>query len=537
MGGGVGPAAQWSPKERTEENRAFYQERLALFAKVMFYIYVVFCSMVAAVYLVYPSAKPAYGYEQLIVAIPGMLILLFLWQAILVRGKPSQRALYAIDTFIVATVGIVFGVDCFLSYDRMINIFSTFIWNTFMVFGRVLYVPSTARRTAILSTTAMAPLVLGGVGQVVYFSEHLEVPAGAWLAGASLYAGTAVAIATIGSRVIYGLRRQVREAQQLGQYTLGEKIGEGGMGAVYVAHHALLRRPTAIKLLPPDKSGRDSLTRFEREVQMTAQLTHPNTVAIFDYGRSPDGVFYYAMEFLDGVDLETLVRVDGPQRAARVVHILSQVCGSLEEAHKKGLIHRDIKPANILLCERGGVPDVAKVVDFGLVRDLETKSLVTGNAIAGTPAYLAPEAINAPDSIGPPGDLYAMGAVAYFLLTGKLVFDGATVIEVCVHHVRSDPTAPSARTDNPIPTGLEELIMACLAKDPSARPTAHELRIALARLALDSEWTEREASAWWKSFEVPDPVRRAAAMATTIVSPETGVLNIGRVAAGDWRSK
>ena len=185
----------------------------------------------------------------------------------------------------------------------------------------------------------------------------------------------------------------MREARRLGPYTLVEKIGEGGMGAVYRASHALLRRPTAIKILPPQRAGEMDLARFEREVQMTSQLTSPHTVSVYDYGRTPDGLFYYAMEFLDGIDLEELVRRDGPMPPGRVVHVLRQVCEALGEAHRAGLIHRDVKPANILLCERGGRFDVAKVVDFGLVKSVSGSDpgVTLENTVPGTPHYMAPE--------------------------------------------------------------------------------------------------------------------------------------------------
>ena len=308
------------------------------------------------------------------------------------------------------------------------------------------------------------------------------------------------------------------KAKQVGPYTLLSKIGAGGMGVVYKARHALLRRPTAVKLLPVDKIGEESLLRFEREVQHTAELTHPNTVAIHDYGRSADGVFYYAMEFLDGIDLETLVRRSGPLPPERAVFILRQACDALEEAHLRGLVHRDVKPANIMVCRQGRRADVVKVLDFGLVKDLSIDDGVTReDAIAGTPAYIAPETVTNPAAVGPGVDIYAMGAVAYWLLTGQTLFKGKTHVEVFAHHVHTPPTPPSKQVEG-IPDALERLILSCLAKQPRERPASAGAMVeALDAIAPSAPWASGRAHAWWDAFDAersadaePPPVSATA---------------------------
>jgi serine/threonine-protein kinase len=248
-----------------------------------------------------------------------------------------------------------------------------------ILFTRSIFVPSSMQRTLAVSAATSLPLAVYSLStEAARFSAWKVV----WLL-------VAISVASAGSAVIYGLRREVRHARQLGQYTLGEKLGEGGMGVVYKAQHAMLRRPTAIKLLKPERMGEAALQRFEREVQLTAGLSHPNTVTVFDYGRTPEGVFYYAMEYLEGLGLGQLVAADGAQPPARAAHILRQVLDALAEAHGVGLVHRDVKPANIILCERGGLSDVAKVVDFGLVKDLEADAGTTQDAtLVGTPLYL-----------------------------------------------------------------------------------------------------------------------------------------------------
>jgi hypothetical protein len=300
------------------------------------------------------------------------------------------------------------------------------------------------------------------------------------------------------------LRRRVARAERLGQYSLEEKIGEGGVGKVYRARHALLRRPTAIKVLRQDADDDDVLQRFEREVQFTARLTHPNTIAIYDYGHTPEGVFYYAMEYLDGATLGRCVELSGAQPASRVIHVLAQACASLAEAHLAGMVHRDVKPTNLMLCERGGMADFVKVLDFGLVRPVQPRedlARTNTSAITGTPLYLSPELIHTPETVDVRSDLYQLGAVGYYLLTGSHVFDGGNLYEVGAHHLYKSPEAPSARLGRPVPDDLAAVLLACLAKRPEDRPqTADALRRALLACADAGRWTEEDARGWWAEW-------------------------------------
>ena len=320
------------------------------------------------------------------------------------------------------------------------------------------------------------------------------------------------------------------DACRLGQYTLVEKLGEGGMGAVYLARHAMLRRPTAIKLLPPDRLGAESAARFEREVQLTARLTHPNTVRVFDYGRT-DEILYYAMEYLDGASLAEVVAASGPMPAARVVHILEQVAGALAEAHGIGLVHRDIKPANIVLAEQGGVADVPKLLDFGLVKQVGDDGiaphLTQESSSPGTPLYMAPEAIQRPEQLDARADLYALGAVGYFLLTGQHVFVGRNALELCGHHVHSAPIAPSARLGRPVAADLEALLLACLEKDPARRPaSARALQAALRACRDAHRWTDEDA----RRCQLARPARESAREG--IAGSATSAAPVDRLAIG-----
>jgi serine/threonine-protein kinase len=264
----------------------------------------------------------------------------------------------------------------------------------------------------------------------------------------------------------------------------------------------MLRRATAIKLLLPSKRGADEVIRFEREVQLTSQLCHPNTIAVYDYGRTPNGTFYYAMEFIEGLALDDLVQNDGPMPAARVVRIVLQVCGALEEAHARGIVHRDIKPANLMLMERGGIPDFVKVLDFGLVKENSPEvslGVTRDTPLLGTPLYMSPEAIVS-GIVDGRSDLYALGAVAYFLLTGTTVFEGTSMIDVCAQHLSKQPIAPSQRTDRPIPASLDAVILRCLEKKPERRPaTARDLANELRAVETEiGAFSDEEAQRWWE---------------------------------------
>ncbi len=304
------------------------------------------------------------------------------------------------------------------------------------------------------------------------------------------------------------IRRQVKQAvdeaeQRYGQYQLKHKIGEGGNGTVYQAQHCLLRRPTAIKLMNPDFMRSPSCReRFEHEVQITSSLSHPNTIAIYDYGQTPEGKLFYAMELLDGGTLEQLVSCSGPLPAGRVIHLLEQMAGSLSEAHSKGLIHRDVKPSNAIVCERGGIFDVVKVLDFGLVKEIEDSdaNVTRADVLVGTPHYMAPEVIRGPGG-GPQSDLYALGAVGYFLLTGYSVFEGASAVEICAKHLNEAPVPPSQRVGLDIPEDLEAIILWCLEKDPAARPAdAQSLQERLMSCRDAGAWSQQDARAWWQAY-------------------------------------
>jgi len=302
------------------------------------------------------------------------------------------------------------------------------------------------------------------------------------------------------------LRREISEVRQLGQYTLEELIGEGGMGRVYLARHAMLRRPTAVKTLDGQFADAEAVKRFEREVQLVSSLTHPNTIEIYDYGRTTGGVFYFAMEYVHGLTLEELVANDGPIPVSRTLWFLQQVLGSLAEAHERGLIHRDVKPTNIMLCRRGGIADWVKVVDFGLAKDLDDnldgKISHTG-MISGTPQFIAPECLEDASSLSPAADVYAVGATAFKLVTGRDMFVGHTVLDIFAQVMKDEPPRASESTDRDIPSEIDELIAHCVRRRPEDRPhDAGEALELLRPLATKFPWSREEAESWWQAYGI-----------------------------------
>lgn len=309
------------------------------------------------------------------------------------------------------------------------------------------------------------------------------------------------------SHVIHSIRREAFKAREFGQYRLKEKLGSGGMGEVYRAEHVLLKRPCAIKLIKPEnETDATALARFEREVRATAELTHWNTVEIYDFGHTDDGTFYYVMELLPGLSLEDLVDEHGPLPPERAVHFLRQTCRALREAHVGGLVHRDIKPANIFAATRGGIHDVAKLLDFGLVKqgrskEAEGAGATQAGSFAGSPLYMAPEQASEFGKADARTDIYALGAVAYYLLTGEPPFSGKSPVEIIIAHSR-DEVVPPSRVRDGIPEDLEKVVLRCLAKKPEDRfPEVGSLERALADCECAGKWDEQQAAVWWKGVE------------------------------------
>jgi serine/threonine-protein kinase len=417
------------------------------------------------------------------------------------------------------TIGLAYEIAiCFLvafisiwSYYREHGIILNITWVPVIVLLFPLILPGPPRRmlVAAIAAGAMSPLAL-----TILVATSRVTAAPDDYVRLSMGSCFAILFAYLGSRIIYGLGREVAEARELGSYRLEERLGEGGMGEVWRARHRMLARPAAIKLIRPELTGALGVAqsgtvtdRFEREAQVIASLRSPHTVNLYDFGVSADGTFYYVMELLEGHDADTLIRRFGPLPADRVIHILRQICHSLSEAHARGLVHRDIKPANVFVCRYGEEHDFVKVLDFGLVRAFDDRergadgampTLTSDTVVPGTPAFIAPEQALGRAHLDGRVDIYATGCLAYWLLTGTLVFPADSPIQHLMRHVNDPPAAPSSRTELPIPTALDRLVLNCLAKDPAGRPqSARELSDALAAIEGADAWTEARAGAWW----------------------------------------
>jgi serine/threonine-protein kinase len=371
-----------------------------------------------------------------------------------------------------------------------------------LIFTYGMFIPNTWRRAAlVIGAMALLPIFLVA-GMVLVYPEVAHVITVADVMSYVLVMLVTAVASVFGTHLINTLRREAYEARQLGQYRLIAPLGAGGMGEVYLAEHRMLKRPCAIKLIHPEQAGDPHvLARFEREVRMTARLSHWNTVEIFDYGRTDDGTFYYVMEYLPGLSLQDLLERHGPLPAERVVHFLRQICQALREAHAIGLIHRDIKPGNVFAAQRGGLYDIVKLLDFGLVKPVaETPSarLTVDDAVSGTPLFMSPEQARGLHDLDARSDIYSLGAVAYNLLTGRPPFESTSPLEVMIAHARDDVTPPSKHQAD-MPADLERVILRCLAKNPADRfQDADSLEQALAECTAADQWTQWHAARWWQ---------------------------------------
>ncbi|MBK5293430.1 MAG: serine/threonine protein kinase [Acidobacteriia bacterium] len=427
-------------------------------------------------------------------------------------GKVAPRTMLDVGLLFEVAGALLIGIaETVMPFTPDYNIrghSAIVVWVVFFV----LVVPASTGKAAIASFSAAC---MGPLGLLINVAVHgVPVPSESQLmllfAAPFLMAFYAVLL----SRYVYSLGKQVGKASEMGSYELVELIGRGGMGEVWRARHRMLARSAAIKLIRPEALQLDSKEkmasarrRFEREARATARLTSPHTVALYDYGVSESGNFYYVMEMLDGLDLDTLVLRFGPLPAPRVAFLMCQMCESLAEAHAAGLIHRDIKPKNIFACRQGLLYDFVKVLDFGLVKvsgsSIDTR-LTREGLTTGTPAFMSPEMSMGHHEVDARTDVYALGCVGYWLLTGQLVFEASTPLAMALEHVKTIPVPPSQRTEIEVPEDIERILMSCLEKDPRARPqSARELGRALASCASDDSWNFIDAESWWR-MHLPD---------------------------------
>ena len=513
------------PSTSTTEAQAFVQRRVANLGLVLALIGLAF--IVMRVISIVAVGQPGRLIGMSMVAhYLGVAASAVMWMGCR-WGNRSNAAVHAIEL-----IGLTATCTCYTVMAAGIPQAFRPEMTILLAFGvflmaHAVHVPSSWRWTALLGTALAVPLFIG-TWMILTPMDPRIVAASASAAGSvQTTAGSIIGIglasvitwwivivstASVASAVIYGLRAEVREALQLGQYTLEKKIGDGGMGSVYLARHAMLRRQAAIKLINPERTADGSqrtraIQRFEREADVTANLQSPHTIQLYDFGVSAEGAFYYVMELLTGINLETAIEKYGPMPPERVVFLIRQVCESLEEAHAAGLVHRDIKPANIFMCCLGIRCDFVKVLDFGLValrRQPEKKDqkLTAEGFAGGTPAYMAPEMVEGADKVDARADIYAMGCVAYWLLTAHPPFDRETPLATILAHVNDPPIPPSAATEIEIPDMLETVVLDCLKKNPADRPaSAAELSRRLKESVPYKVWDQKRAGHWWDTHK------------------------------------
>jgi len=463
----------------TGKERAHFQRRLALSWGLVGALGAVFWVAILASGASADAASQ--GYSSLLHAAASLIAV---GSAIALRWTPrGARLLGLADIGITLVVNLGWALALASGHDTGQAALITLLASTYTLGARAALVPSPPLRTALIGAAALVPAL----------ATHMAEASSsrALLAG---WAFVAVACTAAVSHVVYGLEKEVERVRMLGAYVVEEQLGAGAMGVVYRARHPLLKRPVAVKVLT--HASQDAEQRFAREVETMARLDHPNNITIFDYGRTDEGFFFYAMEFVDGLSLQELVSEGGPVPEGRAIDLLIQVCGALAEVHATGLVHRDIKPANIMLTGRQGRGDVVKVLDFGLAKDLTEESLGS-TGVVGTPHYLSPEMIAAPERVDARADIYALGATAFFLLTGQEAFGGRNVVELCSHHLHTPPRRPSSLRSG-LTDALDALVVRCLSKDPEDRPRSAAQLAAELQSCRGEAWTDSNAQQWWR---------------------------------------
>jgi len=458
-----------------------------------------------------PQLAQLWGPRQLVYTLIGLVSSLSMsWIASRMKGRPEQ----------ILDLGLAFEVFNALLISLIIEYYPrhdpqavSWVCVTIVLWPAI--APSSPRKTLVAALAAATTVPLA----IWYGISIHPDPATNWfnLLWLVVPGYVCAALAVVPATVIRGLGKQVTRARELGSYQLEEQIGKGGMGEVYRAKHRLLARPAAVKLISPAalrgataEENRIVIERFRREAEAAATLRSPHTIELYDYGVADDGTFYYVMELLDGIDFQQLVTRHGPLPSERVIHLIAQACDSLGEAHLAGLVHRDVKPSNILACRMGLAADYVKVLDFGLVKhDAKHASneleITSAGAVSGTPAYMAPESVSGIGTVGPPADVYALGCVAYWLLTGHTVFKAANPTMMMMQHITNAPVPPSLKAPHPVPRDLEEIVMRCLSKDPAERPeNAAALAEMLSRCRVALPWTDSRAHEWWNAVRAPE---------------------------------